>query len=106
MAKTKLDLYSKSDEAFHQFAKIHHQNLIGNPDFASPVPSQEHFANLLSGFITTIDNVQKAEDVKEEAVALKNQARESLTAALVQRGSYVDTASAGDPANNGALPSE
>lgn len=97
MAKTKLDLYSKNDTALQQFAETHHQKLTGNPDFASPTPTGPEFATVLTYFSDTIDEVEQNEAALQESVSRKNQAREQLMQALTQRGSYVDTASAGDP---------
>ncbi len=97
MAKTKLDLYSKNDAALQQFAETHQQKITGNGDFPSPVPSDEHFANLLSIFSNSVDEMEEADVAYQESVSVKNQAREQLMLGLIQRGSYVDTASAGDP---------
>lgn len=98
MAKVKLDLRRKTDTELLQFATAHQTQITGNPAYPTPSPDAATFDPVVADFEAKLSTHTTAQTAAKEATAAKDDSRETLEAALNDRGNYVESESGGDEA--------
>lgn len=96
MSKVKLDLKAKDYTTLRTFAQGHRDAMVGNTNYPTPAPTVAVFDPSLLAFSEKLDEVSAAEVALQTLRAERDALRLDLEKNLNGRGTYVDTASAGD----------
>lgn len=98
MAKVKLQLRQKTDDAFKGFCENHVAQMTGNANFPTPMPDTATYAAALTAFSDKLAAFRALEDLIAQARIEKDDARLALEQLTTGRGNYVETASGGNAA--------
>jgi hypothetical protein len=98
MAKPRLELQKKTDDALKGFCENHVTKMTGNTNFPTPIPDVADYGAVLTAYSTKLAAYRALEDEIAQARIEKDAARLALEQATTGRGGYVETASGGDAA--------
>ncbi|MBL9116929.1 MAG: hypothetical protein JNJ83_18125 [Verrucomicrobiaceae bacterium] len=97
ISKVKMNLTKRTDLEFLSFVKNHLARMVDNPDFEDPQPPEDDMNDSFELYKEKLQLLQELRALVAAATVGKDKAREALTAKMVTRGAYVQTASKGNP---------
>jgi hypothetical protein len=98
ISKVKMNLTKRTDLEFLAFVGSHLAKMVDNPNFEEPQPPEDDMDASFELYREKLQILQELRALAIAATTAKDQAREALTAKMVARGAYIQTASKGNPA--------
>lgn len=98
MAKPKLELQKKSDDAFQNFVDAVLAAMTGNANFATPMPPLADITTQQTAYKNALAAQKAAKIALQGATASKDDARTALEKLVSNLANYVEIASGGDEA--------
>lgn len=95
-AKVKMGLSAKTTNQLIPYIQNHIEMMTGNPNFVTPQPPAADFLAQFNAYQEAAMAAINAEAAWKDAVALRDQLRTDMTAAMNVRGAYVQEASNGN----------
>src|SRR5262245_5777915 len=89
MSLVKLELKSRDNENLRTFAEGHRDAMVGNPHYATPVPTPAVFDADLQNFVDALAAEEAARQALTTAVEHTAAMRKVLEARMTSRGNYV-----------------